>query len=67
MDCGFVKVVIEQRGFGFIAVEGGADTFFHRYDLQGLEFDQQLVGRRVACNVVETAKGPRAYSVRAAT
>ena len=57
-----------ERGFGFINEQiGQPNVFFHISDLEdGLEFDEQLVERRVAFDVIETPKGPRAANVRAA-
>ena len=57
---------LSERMFGFIGVEGQADIFFHSNDLVGLEWDQQLLERRVKFSVLSTAKGPRAVNVRPA-
>ena len=64
---GTVKSIIVDRGFGFIAVPGEDDVFFHYRGLcGGLEFNEQLVERRVRFNVIESEKGPRAGAVRPA-
>jgi cold shock CspA family protein len=59
-------VAINEKRFGFIDVGKSEDVFFHANDLDGLEFGDQLLHLRVAFELVETAKGPRASSVRAA-
>jgi len=65
MESGTIKTIIENRGFGFIAVPGRSDVYFHATDLAAdLSFDRQLKERRVRFDTIETAKGPRAVSVR---
>jgi CspA family cold shock protein len=34
-----IRRPITDRGFGFIQTGEGMDLFFHRNDLQGIEFD----------------------------
>ena len=56
-----------SRGFGFIASPNQPDTFFHCKDLaDGLPFDETLQELRVRFDIVTTAKGQRAASVRPA-
>lgn len=66
MNTGTIKTVIVERGFGFIA-SGDDSLFFHLSGLNAdLEFNEQLLERRVCFNLVTTPKGPRAVNVRAA-
>jgi cold shock CspA family protein len=60
---------ISERGFGFISELAGPDLFFHCSSLIDLEFDEQLIGRRVQFEVVpdvKSKKGPKAVNVKAA-
>ncbi|MFH1047501.1 MAG: cold shock domain-containing protein [Patescibacteria group bacterium] len=43
---GTIKTLTD-RGFGFIAIEGGDDIFFHSSALVGVDFDQLAVGDNV--------------------
>lgn len=55
---GTVKAVRLERGFGFIVVEAmERDVFFHVSDLRDLEFDEQLVQRRVQFELTSTGGG----------
>jgi cold shock CspA family protein len=55
------------RGYGFIHVVGRHENlYFHKLDLVGLPFDQQLMERRVEFLLIDTSKGPRAKDVQAA-
>ncbi len=38
---------IMDRGFGFIKTEDGTDLFFHRNDLDGVEFNSLSQGQEV--------------------
>jgi cold shock CspA family protein len=68
MPHGTIKSIIADKGFGFIASPGEADVFFHFRTLIGLEFDEQLTGRRVTYEVgIDEKSGrTRAITVRAA-
>ena len=64
---GVIAKIVEARGFGFISpADGSKDVFFHCRDLDGLTFDEQLVERRVAFEVLSSDRGPRAVNVRPA-
>lgn len=69
MQRGNIKAVKLDRGFGFIEpADGSADLFFHVSSLDaGLEWDVQLISRRVEFETDRRADGKlRAKSVRAA-
>jgi len=63
MPRGTIKRLVRDRGFGFIRDEGGQEWFFHRSSVQG-NFDQLAEGQRVSFEEEQSAKGPRAGSVR---
>ncbi|MFC2066542.1 cold-shock protein [Chloroflexota bacterium] len=46
MPQGTIKTLID-RGFGFIKAEDGTDVFFHRNDLEGVEFSSLIAGQEV--------------------
>lgn len=63
---GYVKTVVIERGFGFLAVPGGEDVFFHMSQLAGLEWDERLTQRRVEFELQTQTDGrQRAINVRA--
>ncbi len=67
MTAGTIKKVVSDRGFGFIAAEDGKEYFFHRNELDStLDFDRLNGGERVAFEVQDSPKGPRAAQVHAA-
>lgn len=54
-----------DRGFGFIAVDGGGkDIFFHSKELVGVAFDDLNEGDTVSFEVVDGPKGPAASNVQ---
>ncbi len=65
MANGTIRRLIADRGFGFIQTAEGTDLFFHRNDLQGVEFDALREGQEVE---FDTGKGrdgrPQAVSVK---
>ncbi len=67
MTTGTVKKVVSDRGFGFITAEDGKEYFFHRTGIKApLDFDMLRGGERVAFEVEQSPKGPRAVEVKAA-
>lgn len=62
---GTVKKLIRDRGFGFITAEDGSEVFFHRSELEGLDFDTMEEGAGVEFEVGTGPKGPRALKVKA--
>ena len=64
MPNGTIKKKME-KGFGFIAMEGGADVFFHLSACNG-QFDSLQEGQSVTFDLVNGEKGPKAENVVAA-
>ena len=62
MFTGTVKKKIQDKGFGFIAVEGGADLFFHMSACNG-QFDSLAEGTPVQFDTEDSPKGKRAINV----
>ena len=65
---GTISKIIDQRGFGFINVEGREDDiFFHRSQVGGtLKFEELRAGQSVSFETEETPKGPQAINITAA-
>jgi cold shock protein len=61
---GKIKRLVVNRGFGFIAVEGGPDTFLHASQLIDVVWDERLLSMTVEFDVQETDRGPQAFNVR---
>ena len=54
-----------DRGFGFIKTEEGGDLFFHRNELEGVEFSSLSEGQEVEFEKGQDRNGrPQAVSVR---
>ena len=63
MAKGSVKWFNDQKGFGFIEQEGGADVFVHFSAIQGDGFKTLAEGQSVEFEVVEGPKGLQAANV----
>jgi cold shock protein len=63
---GTVKWFSNEKGFGFIAQEGGPDVFVHFSAIEGAGYKSLTEGQRVEFEVVQGSKGPQADAVRAA-
>ncbi len=64
MPKGTIKRLMD-RGFGFIKGEGDEDLFFHRNDLQGVEFNTLREGQEVEFEMGQGRDGrPQAVKVR---
>lgn len=60
---GIVKKWFDQKGYGFISQEGGADVFVHYSDVQGQGYRSLDVGDSVRFEIVQSDKGPKAQNV----
>ncbi len=67
MAKGTIRRLITDRGFGFIKTEDEADLFFHRSDLEGVEFNSLSEGQEVEFEKGQGREGrPAAVKVRLA-
>ncbi|MFC1909194.1 cold-shock protein [Chloroflexota bacterium] len=64
MDKGTIKKLMDN-GFGFINTEEGKDLFFHRNEIEGVEFSSLRAGQEVEFEMGQDSKGrPQAVKVR---
>ena len=63
MPQGTVKWFKNEKGFGFIAQDGGPDVFVHHTAIQGEGYKSLNEGDRVEFQVIQGEKGPKAESV----
>lgn len=63
MKTGVVKWFNNEKGFGFISVEGEGDVFVHFSAITGEGYKSLEEGQNVQFDVVEGAKGPQAANV----
>ena len=61
---GTVKWFSDQKGFGFLAVEGGKDVFVHHSAIESNGFRTLTEGDRVDFVIEAGPKGPSAANVR---
>ena len=64
MPKGTVKRLMRERGFGFISAEDGREIFFHRSELQNVDFDKLQQGDELEFNVAKGDKGPKATDIK---
>jgi cold shock protein len=60
---GTVKWFNDQKGYGFIAYEGGKDVFVHHSEIQGEGYRSLLAGDSVEFSIEQGPKGPSASRV----
>jgi CspA family cold shock protein len=60
---GTVKWFNEQKGFGFISVEGAKDVFVHHTAIKMPGYRSLKEGQHVEFEIVEGQKGPQASNV----
>ena len=60
---GIVKWFNNEKGFGFISVEGEDDVFVHFSAIQTDGFKSLEEGQQVNFNIVKGARGPQAENV----
>ena len=63
MKIGTVKWFNNEKGFGFISVEGENDMFVHFSAIQGDGYKSLEEGQKVEFEVVDGEKGPQAANV----
>ena len=66
MPKGTIRRLTADRGFGFIRTEQGEDLFFHRNELQGVDYNSLREGQRVEFEVAQGPDGSCAVKVRLA-
>lgn len=60
---GIIKKIDDDRGFGFITVEGQKDIFFHATDCTQENFKSMKAGDTVSFDMGDSDKGPKAINV----
>ncbi|MED4400634.1 cold-shock protein CspD [Metabacillus fastidiosus] len=63
MQNGKVKWFNNEKGFGFIEIEGGDDVFVHFTAIQGEGYKSLEEGQEVSFEIVEGNRGPQAANV----
>jgi len=64
MAKGRVKWFNDQKGFGFIEVEGAKDVFVHHSSIQSEGIKSLKEGDEVEFEITQSPKGPQATNVR---
>ena len=62
-DMGTVKWFSNEKGYGFIAREGGEDVFVHFSAISGDGYKTLMEGQKVEFEVVQGPKGAQAANV----
>jgi len=63
MANGIVKWFNNDKGFGFISVEGGDDVFAHFSAIQTDGYKTLEEGQKVSFNIAQGARGPQAENI----
>ena len=63
MQNGKVKWFNNEKGYGFIEVEGGSDVFVHYSAIQSEGYKSLEEGQEVSFEIVEGNRGPQAANV----
>ncbi|MDD7182811.1 cold-shock protein [Peptostreptococcus porci] len=63
MKNGVVKWFNNEKGFGFISIDGENDVFVHFSAIQGDGFKSLEEGQKVEFEIVDGSKGPQAANV----
>ena len=63
MKTGVVKWFNNEKGFGFISVEGGDDVFAHFSAINLDGFKTLEEGQKVSFEIVEGDRGPQAANI----
>ncbi len=64
MFTGTVKRIMREKGFGFISATDGREVFFHRSEVQNVEFDKLQEGDHLEFGVTKGKKGPQAIEIK---
>jgi CspA family cold shock protein len=64
MTEGKVKWFNAEKGFGFIAIDGGKDVFVHYSAIEGSGYKALEEGEQVSFDIVDGPKGPQAANVQ---
>ena len=64
MTTGTVKFFNAEKGFGYIAREGGEDVFVHYSNIQGDGYKSLQEGQSVEFDIAPGRKGEEAQNVR---
>jgi CspA family cold shock protein len=63
MASGTVKWFNSEKGFGFIAQDGGPDVFAHYSNIAGNGYRELVEGEHVTFEVTQGQKGPQAENI----
>ncbi|MFF0277779.1 cold-shock protein [Streptomyces sp. NPDC004330] len=63
MASGSVKSFNAEKGFGFIAQDGGPDVFAHYSSISGTGYRELAEGEKVTFDVTQGQKGPQAENI----
>ncbi|MBO1330716.1 cold-shock protein [Streptomyces sp. VRA16 Mangrove soil] len=63
MASGTVKWFNSEKGFGFIAQDGGPDVFAHYSAISGSGYRELVEGETVTFDVTQGPKGPQADNI----